>query len=136
MNAEVLSSDFATGLDLLADVVLNPTFPAAELEREREVQFAGIRAQKDHLLQSAALAMRRALFGERLRPRRAGQRDQRAGYPVANLKVFHQKLSVPNNCVLAIYGDVKTGESEPPWTRHLLLEARPQFRSSTSACRL
>ena len=28
VNAEVLSSDFATGLDLLADVMLNPTFPA------------------------------------------------------------------------------------------------------------
>ena len=60
-----LSSDFATGLDLLADVLLNPTFPAPALEREREVQLASIRAQKDHLLQSAALAMRRALFGER-----------------------------------------------------------------------
>ena len=65
VNAEVLSSDFATGLDLLADVLLNPTFPAPALEREREVQLAGIRAQKDHLLQSASLAMRRALFGER-----------------------------------------------------------------------
>ena len=27
MNAEVLSSDFATGLELLTDVILNPTFP-------------------------------------------------------------------------------------------------------------
>ena len=64
MNAEVLSSDFATGLDLLADVLLNPTFPAGELEREREVQIAGIRAHKDDLLKSASLAMRRALFGD------------------------------------------------------------------------
>ena len=38
VNAEVLSDDFATGLDLLADVLLNPTFPAPALEREREVQ--------------------------------------------------------------------------------------------------
>ena len=65
VNAEVMSGDFATGLDLLADVLLNPTFPAPALERERQVQLASIRAQKDHLLQSAALAMRRALFGER-----------------------------------------------------------------------
>ena len=28
----------------------------------------------------------------------------------ADLKSFHQKLAVPNNCVLAIYGDVKTSE--------------------------
>ncbi len=64
MNAEVLSGDFATGLDLLADVLLNPTFPADALEREREVQIAGIQAQKDDLLKSASIAMRRTLFGD------------------------------------------------------------------------
>ena len=55
VNAEVLSSDFATGLDLLADVLLNPTFPAAPLEREREVQIASIYEQKDNLLKSASI---------------------------------------------------------------------------------
>ena len=63
VNAEVLSSDFATGLDLVADVLLNPTFPANELEREREVQIAGIHARKDDLLKSASFAMRQAMFG-------------------------------------------------------------------------
>ena len=63
VNAEVLSSDFATGLDLVADVLLNPTFPADALEREREVQIARIAAHKDDLLKSASIAMRRALFG-------------------------------------------------------------------------
>jgi len=29
---------------------------------------------------------------------------------VAGLKSFHQKLTVPNNCVLAIFGDVKTAD--------------------------
>ena len=47
----------------VADVLLNPTFPADELEREREVQIAGIHARKDDLLKSASFAMRRALFG-------------------------------------------------------------------------
>ncbi len=28
----------------------------------------------------------------------------------ADLKAFHQKLIVPNNCVLAIFGDVKADE--------------------------
>ena len=111
VNAEVLNSDFATGLDLLADVLLNPTFPAPALERERQVQLAGIRAQKDHLLQSAALAMRRALFGEcgygldALGTEPSVQKIQ-----VADAAAFHAKFARPNNCVLAIYGDVNTGE--------------------------
>ncbi len=109
VNAEVLSGDFSIGLDLLADVLLNPTFPAAALERERQVQLAGIRAQKDQLLQSASRAMRRALFGnagyglDGLGTEASVQRIQ-----AADLKRFHQKLARPNNCVLAIYGDVKT----------------------------
>ena len=49
---------------LLADVILNPVFPADELEREKEIQIAGIRSRKDELLKSASLAMRRALFGD------------------------------------------------------------------------
>src|SRR5256885_16786062 len=46
LNAEVLSSDFATGLDLMADVLLNPSFPAEAFERERQIQLGNIRAQR------------------------------------------------------------------------------------------
>jgi zinc protease len=108
VNAEVLSSDLGTGLDLLSDVLRNPAFPAAALEREREVQLAGIRAQKDELLQSASKAMRRALFGKTgygldvLGTEASVKRIQ-----VADLKAFHRRLAAPNKCVLAIYGDVK-----------------------------
>jgi zinc protease len=112
VNAEVMSGDFATGLDLLADVLLNPTFPAAALERERQVQLAGIRAQKDHLLQSAALAMRRALFGERGYGLDALGTEPSVGrIQVADAAAFHDRFARPNNCVLAIYGDINTAQT-------------------------
>jgi zinc protease len=111
VNAEVLSSDFATGLDLLADVLLNPTFPAPALERERQIQLASIRAQKDNLLQSAALAMRRALFGESGYGLDAlGTEPSVQKIQAADLRTFHDQFARPSNCVLAIYGDVNTGE--------------------------
>ena len=111
INAEVLSEDFATGLDLLADVILNPIFPADELEREKEVQIAGIRSRKDELLKSASLAMRRALFGETGYGLDSLGSEESAGkVSVAALQEFHQKLTAPNNCVLAIFGDVRVGE--------------------------
>jgi zinc protease len=111
VNAEVLSSDFATGLGLLADVLLNPTFPADPLEREREVQIATIASQRDNLLKSASNAMRRTLFsntGYGLDP--LGTEDTVTKLTTANLKSFHQKLVSPKNCVLAIFGDVKASE--------------------------
>ncbi len=111
LNAEVLSGDFALGLDLVSDVLLNPAFPAAELERERQLQLAGIRAQKDQLLQSAAKAMRRALFGDMGYGLDAlGSEESVGAIQVADLRAFHQTFARPNNCVLAIYGDVKTEE--------------------------
>ena len=111
VNAEVLSSDFATGLDLLADVLLNPTFPAPALERERQIQLASIRAQKDNLLQSAALALRRALFGESGYGLDAlGTEPSVQRILAADMRTFHDQFARPNNCVLAIFGDVNTGE--------------------------
>ena len=111
VNAEVLSSDFATGLDLLEDVLLNPTFPASELDREREVQIASISARKDDLLKSASVAMRRGLFGDTgYGLDSLGTEESVGKISTSNLRSFHQKLAVPNNCVLAIYGDVKAGD--------------------------
>ena len=111
VNAEVMSGDFAIGLELVGDVLLNPTFPAAALEREREIQLATIKEQRDQLLKSASIAMRRALFGDvayGLDP--LGTESSVENLLVRDLTAFHQKLTVPNNCVLAIYGDVKTAE--------------------------
>jgi zinc protease len=107
VTAEVLTNDFDIGLNLLADVLLNPSFPQPALEREREIQLAGIRSQRDHLLQSASKAMRRALFGETgygldaLGSEKSVQKIQ-----IEDLKQFHARYAVPDNCVLAIYGDI------------------------------
>jgi zinc protease len=107
LNAEVLSADFGTGLDLVSDVLLNPSFPANELEREREIQIAGIAARKDDLLKTAGVAMRRALFGESgYGLDTLGTEETVQRISAADLKAYHQKLAVANNCVLAIYGDI------------------------------
>ncbi len=110
VNAEVLSDDFKTGLELLADVILNPVFPADELAREIEVQVASIQARRDELLKSASLAMRSALFGNTgYGLDSLGTEESISKLQPADLKAFHQKFTVPNNCVLAIFGDVKIG---------------------------
>jgi zinc protease len=106
-NVEVMSADFDTGLDLLRDVLRNPTFPVPALEREREVQLAAIGAQHDHLLQSATRAMRNALFGNKGYGLDVlGTEATVKSISVADIKKFHRELTVPGNCVLAIYGDV------------------------------
>jgi zinc protease len=107
VSAEVLNTDFATGLDLLADVLLNPTFPAAALERERTVQLASIADRRDNLLRSAALTMRQALFGgQGYGLDSLGTEISVTALTVDDLRSCHARLTVPNNCVLAVYGAV------------------------------
>ncbi len=109
VNAEVLSEDFATGLDLVADVLLRPAFPAGPLEREREIQLAHIKSQKDELLPTASRLMRRGLFGEAgYGLHTNGTETSVAALKAADLKRYHRQLTIPNNCVLAIFGDVDT----------------------------
>jgi zinc protease len=109
ISAEVLTEDFDRGLDLVSDVILRPVLPADSLERERQIQLAGIRAQRDHLLQSGGKAMRRALFGEAGYGLDAvGQEPSVARLQVADLQAFHRLRVAPDNCVLSIFGDVNT----------------------------
>jgi zinc protease len=108
VNAQVLEVDFDKGLDLVVDVILHSTFPTAALERERQVQLANIRAQRDHLLQSASHLMRRTLFGDRTYGLDSqGSEASVSAIQVADVKQFYDTLLRPNNCVLAIYGDVQ-----------------------------
>jgi len=101
------------------DVLLRPTFPEAALERERQVQLAGIRAQRDQLLQSAGRAMRRALFGERSYGLDVqGSEESVAALQVGDLRTGYRELVAPNNCVLAVYGDVQTLEVKTAIEKH------------------
>ena len=108
VNAEVLSNDFSTGLDLVADVLLRPTFPTASLERERQIQLAAIKAQKDELLLTASQMMRRGLFGNAgYGLNTNGTESSVQQVRAEDLRQLHQQLVVPNNGVIAIYGDVE-----------------------------
>ncbi len=111
VNAEVMSGDFKTGFDLFADVLLNPSFPANALERERQIQLANLLAQKDELLACAFRLARRGLFGDtNYGLHSSGTEESVQKMRVADLKQFHAALAVPNNCVISIFGDVKASD--------------------------
>jgi len=109
VNAEVLSNDFSAGLNIVADVLLNPIFPGAAFEREREMQLSAIRAQRDQLLQSGGRLMRRALYGDAGYGLDVnGTEESVTTLQVSDAKSFYNGLLAPTNCVISIFGDVKT----------------------------
>ena len=107
LSAEVMSEDVELCLGLLADVLLNPIFPADAFQREQEVQLAGIRAQKDQSLQSGGQLMRRGLFGDTTYGLDSiGNEKSVRSITTPDLQKFHRDFTRPNNCILAIFGDV------------------------------
>jgi zinc protease len=111
VNLELLSTDLAAGLALFADVLLDPSFPAPELDRERQVQLAAIKDQRDQLLQSCGRLMRRTLFGDLgYGLDLLGSESSVTQVQAADLRTYHQRLVVPANGVLAIYGDIRPDE--------------------------
>ncbi len=119
LNAEVLSEDFDACLEVLADVVLHASFPNDVIEREREVQLASIRARRDDLLPSTGLLMRRTLFGGRgYGLDQLGTEESATKLSAAQARDLHRLIAVPNNGVLAIFGDVKADAVRTAIERH------------------
>jgi len=111
VSVEIMSDDSALGLELMADVILNPSFPLEALERQRSVQLAAIKAQNDKLLQKTFRLMRENLFGAHGYGLDAlGAEQSVAGLNKDSIISFHEQLAVPDNSVIAVFGDINASE--------------------------
>ena len=107
LNIEVLNQDVKFGLDLLRETLRFPSFPSTEMERERQVQMAGIRAQKDQLLGRCFKLMKKGLFGEKgYGLSNAGEESSVQSLSIEQIKSHHGRLVKPGNQVLSIFGDI------------------------------
>jgi zinc protease len=110
-SVSILKEDFDTGLEILADAIMNSTFPSEELERERRIILAQIKAQEDDIFNAAFKLLKETLFTcHPFRFQRIGSAESIARLTRADLIKYYDELCTPNNMVLAVYGDVKASE--------------------------
>jgi zinc protease len=110
-TCRLLNKYFDTGLGLLADIILNPTFKEEEIERLRKQTIAGIRQQKDDPGSVAEENFRKFVFGEHPYGQpQEGTEESVSGITGEDIINFHKTYYVPNNAILAVVGDVKTAE--------------------------
>lgn len=112
-SAEFLKKDLATGLDLLADILLNPSFPAEEFTKLQEQRIDGIRSAKDRAQAVMSVYFNGYLFGSHPYGRPTGG-DGKSLAAIARDDVvqFYQARYVPANAVLAVVGDFSAAEME------------------------
>ena len=115
---EVLRPDFRLGLELLVDVLRHPQFPSSEVERERLIQLASIRAQRDQMLKSTAQLMRENLFGRRgYGLNTLGTETSVAALGRDAVRCAHARWVQPANAVLVVAGDVELEVVRPALDR-------------------
>jgi zinc protease len=110
----VLKKYLGVGVDILQDVVLNPTFPEEEIERVKTQRLASIKQSKAEAGYLAGVRFSKELF---------------AGHPYANvsggneesiqkmkrddLVKFYQTHFIPNNSFIIFAGDITPSEALP-----------------------
>lgn len=107
LSGQILAEQLDRLLDVMADVLQHPTFPPAELERERAIQLAEIKAEEDRIMGAAQQLLREALY--RTHPYRFhpnGTRDTVARLQREDLIAFHRQRVVAPNTVISIFGAV------------------------------
>ncbi|MCU0248887.1 MAG: insulinase family protein [Vicinamibacterales bacterium] len=108
----VLKNSLPLGLDLLSDIVRSPAFAQEALDRQRDQLRSALRVSYQDPNYLASLVFRRLVYG--LHP---------YGYPATgtpasleritrgDLVEYHQRHFAPDNCILAVAGDVTAAEA-------------------------
>jgi zinc protease len=107
LTLEATSDKLEPGLDLLAEVLLEPGFDPEEIEHERRDILAAIDRREDRLAQLAYLLFARTLFGEHPYALPVlGNRESVEGLDEAALRAHHDRLVRAPNLVIGMAGDV------------------------------
>jgi zinc protease len=108
VTTRALTRNFPAAVDILADVVLHPSFPADELERQRASRIAQLAQAKEDPRDIAPRVTSAVLFGT----------NHPYGYPEVgteaavkamkrdDLVAFWKQNYVPNNAALVVSGDI------------------------------
>ncbi|MFH0953367.1 MAG: pitrilysin family protein [Verrucomicrobiota bacterium] len=107
LQARGLSRDAETFMDLLSDCLLHPVFPEDELEKQRVVQLAAIRQQRERPFFVAQEALRQTIFpGHPYRWTSEGTRETVQALKREDLVEYFRRLVVAGNLVLSVFGDI------------------------------
>jgi zinc protease len=105
-----LTDNFDQIMELFADVILNPAFPADELNRLKTRALTQIRLQRSQPFFLSNERFQKAMYGSHPAARVALTAKEIGQFTPEMLQKFHAAHYRPNNAIFAIVGDVKPAE--------------------------
>jgi zinc protease len=118
IQANGLSASRDKLLDLMSDIVLNPSFPADELERYRrqeKARLVQLRANPNFL---ARERFAKAIYGDFPASIQSPTAESLQQATPEALNGFHDKYYAPNNAILALAGDITVAQAKELATRY------------------
>ena len=111
---KVARRNLEPALDLMADVVLRPTFAAAEVRRQRDLRLAALLQQKDQPGALASLAFSQALFpqGHPYREAIGGDSAATSRLDSTTVRAFYDGSVRPGRATFYVVGDLGAAEAE------------------------
>lgn len=112
LGLRVLREDAAPALEILADLVQHPTFPAAEVEKVRGELLTGLRVARQDTRHVAERAFRTLAFPQGHPHARVADGDEAVieALTSADLAAFHARHVRPEATILAFVGDLSVSE--------------------------
>jgi predicted Zn-dependent peptidase len=107
VSASGLSGTTDRLLELMSDVVLNPTFPADEFAKYQKRQLAHIEEERSEPGFLADERFQKLLYGDFAAAVVSATPESLKALTPAQLKDFHDRYYVPNNAILGVTGDVQ-----------------------------
>lgn len=118
-RAEFTKKDVANGIDIVADLLMNPAFPEAEVKKMVAQRIDGIKAGKDQAQAVIGNYYHSFLFGTHPYGRPTnGDEKSLANITRDDVVKFHSAAYIPANTILAVVGDFNTPEMEKMITDH------------------
>lgn len=136
VGCQVLAEDLDSALELMADVVMNPSFPEDAFLREKESFVADAEEDLEDPLSVAFRQERRVAYGNVSYGNSPGGTPESLGaLTVQDIRKQYERIVCASNAVLCISGDVRGEEVLPLLERHLgcLREGTPPSLVPTPA---
>jgi predicted Zn-dependent peptidase len=107
VNASGLSESTERLLELMSDVILNPTFPPDESAKYQKRQLAQVEQMRSRPGFLAQERFQKVLYGDFAASVVSATPESLKAMTTAQLKDFHDRYYVPNNALLGVVGDVQ-----------------------------
>jgi zinc protease len=117
VTLSALKARLDPSLEILADVVMNPSFPAADLDRLKKQQLATIQQEAVQPFGMALRVLPRLIYGDKhaygTPLTGSGTADTVAKLTRDDVQKFHATWFKPNNATLVVVGDTTLAEIQP-----------------------